>query len=66
MFHYLYQYTLSVTIIVSCLSVGLMVISEHIVEKYEEAHRSQDGMGIKTLDFYVKKKTDHYNNLINT
>ena len=40
--------------------------SELISEKYEEMHRSLDGMGIKTLDFYVKKKTDHYNNLINT
>ena len=39
---------------------------ELIVEKYKEIHRSQDGLGIKTLDFYVKKKTDHYNNLINT
>ena len=39
---------------------------ELISEKYEEVHRSQDGLGIKTLDFFVKKKTDHYNNLINT
>ena len=41
-------------------------LSELIREKYEEMHRSLDGMGIKTLDFYIKKKTDHYNNLINT
>ena len=37
-----------------------------IHEKYEKAHHSNDATGIKTLDFFVKKKTDHYNNLINT
>lgn len=44
----------------------IMKFLEQISEKYEEVHRSQDGVGIKTLDFFVKKKTDHYNNLINT
>ena len=34
-------------------------------DKYEAAHRSVDGVGIKALDYFVKKKTDHFNNLIN-
>ena len=36
-----------------------------IREKYEEAHRSSDSTGIKSLDYFFKKKTDHYQNLIN-
>ena len=41
-------------------------LTEQILTKYEEAHRRRDGTGVKILDFYIKKKTDHYNNVMNT
>ena len=40
--------------------------AELLMEKYAEVHHSRDGTGIKTLDYCIKKKTDHYNNAINT
>ena len=50
----------------SCsMSICVYACIELVKEKYEEAHRSKDVAGIKTLDFCIKKKTDHYNNVIN-
>ncbi len=42
------------------------VCLELISKKYEMAHRSTDPNAIKMLDYFMKKKTDHYNNSINT
>ena len=40
--------------------------SDLIQKKYEDVHHSLEDNGLKVLDFCVKKRTDHYNNLINT
>ena len=40
--------------------------SDLIQKKYEDVHHSLEDNGLKILDFCVKKRTDHYNNLINT
>ena len=34
--------------------------------KYEEAHRSPDASGIKSLDYSFSRTTSKFNNLINT
>ena len=36
-----------------------------IREKYEAAHHCRDSTALKTLDFFMKKKTDQYTNIIN-
>ena len=53
---------------VACMfcSSCFVYIPEVFTEKYESFHRSKDQTGIKTLDYFVKKQTDHYNNFINT
>ena len=40
--------------------------SEELCGKYEEAHHHADPTLIKSLDYFMKKKTDHFNNAINT
>lgn len=37
-----------------------------LCEKYESAHRSKDPSAIKSLDYFMKKKTDQFNNSINS
>ncbi len=43
-----------------------LFLSELFSQKYEALHRSKDQTGVKTLDYFIKKQTDHYNNSINT
>ena len=43
-----------------------IIFLDLVREKFEAAHRSSDPTAIKTLDYFMKKKTDHFNNSINT
>ena len=50
------------------LSVNVIIIHcpDELRVKYESAHRSNTSNGIKAMDYFMKKKTDHFNNAINT
>lgn len=51
---------------ITVLTLFLNLVIDLICEKYEGVHHSLDGSGMKVLDFFVKKRTDHFNNQINT
>jgi hypothetical protein len=46
-------------------SLSLSPLLELLCEKYEYAHRSLDSSAIKSLDYFMKKKTDQFNNSMN-
>ena len=57
--HYVVNYLLFILYV-------FLIFLELISKKYEMAHRSTDPNAMKMLDYFMKKKTDHYNNSINT